>query len=115
MPEAVRQPRGGELRWVYPQEHLVTIGAFLWGAEHDARNAFALSDDIWDAWPYARNGREALRAQSRLRFGRLASFMRPYAKWFCYERLQDGASPRGLARMLAMLGKADAVVLATGA
>src|SRR3954454_20828641 len=115
MPEAARQPIDGELRWVYPQEHLVTIGSFLWGTDRDPRDAFALSDDIWDAWPYAPNGREALRAQTRLRFTRLASFLRPYAKWFCYERLQDGASPRGLARMLAMLDRADAIMLATGA
>jgi hypothetical protein len=115
MPEAVRQPTERELRWVYPQEHLMTIGAFLWGIGRDPRDAFVLSDDIWDVWPYARNGREALRAQTRLRFTKLASFLRPYAKWFCYERLQDGASPRGLARMLAMLGKADAVVRGIGA
>jgi hypothetical protein len=114
MPEAVRQPIEGE-RWVYPQEHLATIGPFLWGTERDPRDAFALSDDIWDAWPYASNGREALRAQTRLRFRRLRSFLRPYAKWFCYERLQDRASPQGLCRTLAMLGKADAIVLATGA
>ena len=115
MPETLFQPIQGELRWVYPQDHLDTIGGFLWGTERDPRDAFALSHETWDAWPYARNGREALRAQTRLRLTRLASFLRPYAKWFCYERLQDGASPRGLARMLAMLGKADAVVLAMGA
>ena len=93
----------------------MTIGAFLWGTQRDPRDAFALSDDIWATWPYDRNGREALRAETRLRFTRIASFLPPYAKWFCYERLQEGASPRGLARMLAMLGRADAVVLATGA
>src|SRR6266568_7612409 len=105
MPEALREPTIRETRWVYPEEHLATIGPFIWGADRDPRDAFALSADIWDTWPYATNGREALRAQTRLRFTTLASFLRPYAKWFCYERLQDGASPRGLCRMLAMLAE----------
>jgi hypothetical protein len=115
MPEAVRQVSAPETRWVYPEEHLATVGPFIWGSDRDPRDAFVLSADTWDAWPYANNGREALRGQTRLRFSRLASFLRPYAKWFCYERLQDSASPQGLCRMLAMLGKADAIVLAMGA
>src|SRR6266567_2597611 len=115
MPEALREPTIRETRWVYPEEHLATIGPFIWGADHDPRDVFALSADIWDTWPYATNGREVLRGQTRLRFNRLTSFLRPYAKWFCYERLQDGASPQGLCRMNAMLAKADAIVLAMGA
>jgi len=115
MPEAVRQPTMPETRWVYPEEHLATLRPFIWGMHRDPRDVFTLSADIWDAWPYATNAREALRGQTRLRFTRLASFLRPYAKWFCYERLQDGARPQGLCRTLAMLGKADAIVQAMGA
>jgi hypothetical protein len=102
-------------RWVYPEEHLATIGPFIWGNQLDPRGAFTLNSDTWDAWPYAMNAREALRSQTRLRFNGLRSFLRPYAKWFCYERLQAGASPRTLCRGLSMLGKADAIVLALGA
>src|SRR6266699_483191 len=89
-----------ERRWVYPEEHLATIGPFIWGNQHDPRDAFTLNSDIWDAWPYATNAREALSSQTRLRFNGLRSFLRPYAKWFCYERLQAGTSPRTLCRSL---------------
>src|SRR5712692_2162739 len=102
-------------RWVYPEEHLATIGPFIWGNQLDPRGAFTLNSNTWDAWPYATNAREALRHQTRLRFNGLGSFIRPYAKWFCYERLQAGTSPRTLCRGLSMLGKADAIVLALGA
>ena len=91
-------------RWVYPEEHLATIGPFILGDQCDPRGAFSLNSDMWDAWPYAANAREALRYQTRLRFNRLGSFLRPYAKWFCYERLQAGTSPRTLCRSLSMLG-----------
>ncbi len=104
-----------ERRWVYPEEHLATIGPFIWGNQLDPRGAFTLNSDTWDAWPYATNAREALSSQTRLRFNGLRSFLRPYAKWFCYERLQAGASPRTLCRGLSMLGKADAIVLVLGA
>src|SRR6266581_8206828 len=77
-------------RWVYPEEHLATIGPFIWGNERDPRDAFTLNSDTWDAWQYATNAREALLGQTRLRFNGLGSFLRPYAKWFCYERLQTG-------------------------
>jgi hypothetical protein len=104
-----------ERRWVYPEDHLATIGPFIGGNQCDPRGAFTLSSDAWDAWPYATNAREALRHQTRLRFNELGSFLRPYAKWFCYERLQAGTSPRTLCRGLSMLTKADAIVLAMGA
>src|SRR5713226_7113824 len=71
-----------ERRWVYPEEHLATIGPFIWGDQCDPRGAFTLNSDTWDAWPYATNAREALRHQTRLRFNGLGSFLRPYAKWF---------------------------------
>jgi hypothetical protein len=84
-------------RWVYPEEHLAAIGPFIWGNDRDPRDAFTLSSDTWVAWQYATNAREALRGQTRLGFTGLASFLRPYAKWFCFERLQAveriGASP----------------------
>jgi hypothetical protein len=102
-------------RWVYPEEHLATIGPFIWENERDPRDAFTLNCDTWDAWQYATNAREAPRGQTRLRFNGLGSFLRPYAKWFCYERLQAGISPRTLCRGLAMLAKADAIVLTMGA
>ena len=79
-------------RWVYPEEHLATIGPFIWGTQRDPRAAFTLNSDMWDAWPYATNPREALRHQTRLRFNGLGSFLRPYAKWFCYGRLQAGTA-----------------------
>ena len=85
-----------ERRWVYPEEHLATIGPFIWGDQLDPRGAFTLNSDTWDAWPHATNAREALSSQTRLRFNGLRSFLRPYAKWFCYERLQTGTSPRTL-------------------
>src|SRR5216683_7067495 len=69
-------------RWVYPEEHLAAIGPFIWGNDRDPRDAFTLSSDTWVAWQYATNAREALRGQTRLGFTGLASFLRPYAKWF---------------------------------
>src|SRR5437660_9698746 len=60
-----------ERRWVYPEEHLATIGPFIWGDQCDPRGAFTLNSDTWDAWPYATNAREALRHQTRLRFNGL--------------------------------------------
>lgn len=55
-------------RWVYPEEHLASIGPFIWGNERDPQDVFTLNSDIWDAWPYATNPRESLRGQTRLRF-----------------------------------------------
>ena len=46
-------------RWVYPEEHLATIGPFIWGNQLDPRGAFTLNSNTWDAWPYAANAREA--------------------------------------------------------
>jgi hypothetical protein len=54
-------------RWVYPEEHLATIGPFIWGNERDPRDAFTLNSDTWDAWPYATNAREALRFRNARR------------------------------------------------
>src|SRR5436305_583481 len=71
----------------YPLAHCQQLSRFLEGEERDPRELFSLADEIWDAWPYAQSGRPTEATRYRFRFGHLRSFLKPYVKWYCYQRL----------------------------
>lgn len=72
---------------VYPSRHWAELSRFAVGDERDPRGLFRLADDTWDAWPYAETGRPTTAIKYRFRFAGLRSFLKLYAKWYCYERL----------------------------
>ncbi len=78
---------GWETVHEYPLAHWQVMSRFLEGEEHDPRNFFRLADDLWNAWPYAKSGRPTEAARYRFHFGHLRSFLKPYVKWYCYQRL----------------------------
>lgn len=71
----------------YPADHWAVLERYLTGGERDARDQFDLSADTWDAVAYAPSSRGSSASAYRFRFARLHSFLRPYVKWFCYERI----------------------------
>jgi hypothetical protein len=98
----------------YPLDHWQQLLRFVEGQERDPRNLFCLSDDIWDAWPYASSGRPTEAATYRFRFGHLRSFLKPYVKWYCYQRLVgSGKRLTGSATHFPYaIGRADSYLLA---
>lgn len=84
---------GGRVAYVrhaghaYPARHWAKLSRFAVGDERDPRDLFRLADDTWDAWPYAEGGRPTNAFYYRFNFGMLRSFLKPYVKWYCYERL----------------------------
>lgn len=77
----------------YPLHHWQELSRFIEGEERDPKNLFRLADDAWDAWPYARSGRPTEAARYRFKFQHLRSFLKPYAKWYCYQRLVGSGKP----------------------
>ena len=71
----------------YPLDHWQVLQPFIEGDEQDPKHLFRLADDVWDAWPYAQSGRPTEAAHYRFHFGHLRSFLKPYVKWYCYQRL----------------------------
>ncbi len=71
----------------YPKAHWHDIQRFLMGEERDPKDLFNLADDVWEAWPYFAHGRPAEATNYRFHFGHLRSFLKPYVKWYCYQRL----------------------------
>ena len=84
----IQQPGIGlEAIHEYPLAHWQELARFLEGEEHDPKGLFRLADDLWNAWPYAKSGRPTEAARYRLHFGHLRSFLKPYVKWYCYQRI----------------------------
>lgn len=73
--------------YAYPVRHWDALSRFAVGDECDPRGLFRLADDTWEAWRYAPGGRPTTAGDYRLIFSGLRSFLRPYVKWYCYERL----------------------------
>ena len=71
----------------YPESHWQDLRRFVTGNERDPKDLFSLIDDDWDIWPYALHGRPSEACRYRLHFGHLRSFLKPYVKWYCYQRL----------------------------
>src|SRR6266545_869249 len=74
----------------YPASHWEELHCFLEGCEQDPKGFFHLADDVWNVWAYAANGRLSQASASRIHFGHLRSFLKPYVKWYCYQRLLTG-------------------------
>jgi hypothetical protein len=86
---------------VYPLSHWQELHRFVEGEADDPKHLFRLASDIWNAWPYATSGRPTEAARYRLCFGHLRSFLKPYVKWYCYQRLiAQGKSLSGYAAEL---------------
>jgi hypothetical protein len=73
--------------WTYPVRHWDDLSAFIFGDERDPRGLFRLADDRWEAWRYVEGGRPTTAPEYRFNFGSLRTFLKPYVKWYCYERL----------------------------
>jgi hypothetical protein len=69
----------------YPVSHWKLLQRFAVGDERDPRGLFCLTDDKWDAWPYAVNGIPSNALRFRFDFGRFQTFLKLYAKWHCYQ------------------------------
>jgi hypothetical protein len=100
----------------YPLAHWQQLSRFIEGEERDLKDLFRLADEIWDAWPYAKSGRPTEASRYRFRFGHLRSFLKPYAKWYCYQRLiGSGKSLTAYAAALPYyLAKADTYLCTHG-
>src|SRR5689334_20377895 len=77
-------------RHQFPAEHWAELAPFVTGDRQDPKGLFCLADDVWEAWPYATNGRPTEAIRYRFCFGALQSFLKPYVKLYCYERLVGG-------------------------
>lgn len=72
---------------LYPASHWRRLRRFATGSERDPRGLFRLTEDRWDAWPYAVNGAPSRAYLFRFHFGRFRTFLKLYAKWYCYQML----------------------------
>ncbi len=88
--QSLRQVDAANEEHVYPTSHWDELRRFLIGGEQDPKELFHLADDVWDVWAYAANGRLSQAGASRIHFGHLRSFLKPYVKWYCYQRLLAG-------------------------
>jgi hypothetical protein len=93
----------------YPISHWKQLGRFAVGEERDPRGLFRLTDDTWETWPYALNGMPSRARHFRFHFGRLQSFVKLYAKWYCYHKILGSAGTlrSSLANLPALLFRAD--------
>ncbi|HZU70499.1 MAG TPA: hypothetical protein VFA09_24720 [Ktedonobacteraceae bacterium] len=71
----------------YPTSHWNELSRFITGDERDPKNLFYLASDVWDAWQYAAHGAPSQPGYYRFHFANLHSFLKPYVKWHCYQRL----------------------------
>jgi hypothetical protein len=89
--EALSVTGSGPSTYHYPESHWQVLRRFVIGNERDPKDLFSLADDIWEVWPYALHGRPSEAFKHRLHFGHLKSFLKPYVKWYCYQRLMSDA------------------------
>lgn len=97
----------------YPVRHWERLSRFAIGNECDPRGLFRLTDDRWDAWPYASQGMPSRTLDFRFRFHPLRSFIKLYAKWYCFQKLLTSAGNLlgGLPDLPAKLARADRYIL----
>jgi hypothetical protein len=63
------------------------LSRFAVGEECDPRGLFRLSEDKWDGWQYDLNGMPSIASRFRFNFGNFQTFLKLYAKWYCYYKL----------------------------
>ena len=92
----------------------MVLRRYLEGDECDPKGAFRLADDRWDLGAYSPQGHWRMDSRYRVNFGLLQSFLRPYAKWYVYERviLQRGAASPRASTLVSVLRRADRWLLA---
>jgi hypothetical protein len=77
----------------YPAAHWEKLKRFAVGKVKDPLKLFLLRANSWEAWRYAENGRKTEASKYRFRFHDFKSFLKPYVKWYCYQRLVANAGP----------------------
>lgn len=77
----------------FPSDHWAVIGRFVVGDERDPTASFRLTDDVWDAVAYGGRNAGLHRSRHRVGFGGLTSVIKPYVKWYLYERHLLGSKP----------------------
>lgn len=93
----------------YPLSHWSELSRFVLGDERDPKGSFYLAEDVWDALPYTAHRIPSRAGKFRFRFGHLRSFLKPYVKWHCYQRLlaNDGKLSTALVRFPRDIARAD--------
>jgi hypothetical protein len=93
----------------YAMPHWQILRPFIEGTEQDPKGSFFLTEDVWDLWTYAQQGTPSYRSRYRLRFDGLHSFLKPFVKWHCYQRLlqQPGDLRTGLRNIPYQLRRSD--------
>lgn len=71
----------------YPVSHWDELSRFVIGNERDPKDTFDLAGDVWNALSYTSHGLPSQPGKFRFHFGHLRSFLKPYVKWYCYQRL----------------------------
>lgn len=96
----------------YPAAHWKHLSRFATGEERDPRGLFLLTDDKWDAWPYALNGMPSQARKFRFNFSRLQTFIKLYVKWYCYHNIlgTSGNLPSALPNLPLVLGRTDGYI-----
>lgn len=71
----------------HPPTHWAVLRRFAEGLERDPKNFFNLAEDVWDARAYASNVFPPHAKKYEFSFTNLRSWIKPYVKLYCYERL----------------------------
>lgn len=75
----------------YAVQHWPLLRPFVEGSEQDPKQLFFLAEDVWNLWPYARNGIPSNAGDFRVKFTVLRSFLKPFVKWFLYQLILQQA------------------------
>jgi hypothetical protein len=101
---------------LFPVSHWRRLSGFAVGDERDPLGLFRLTDDMWEAWQYAKNGVPSNACLFRFHFSRFQTFLKLYAKWYCLQVLLE--RPRDLrshhAGLPAQLMYADSYIAERG-
>lgn len=93
----------------YPSDHWVLLSRFVEGVEHDPQGQFNLAEDEWDARRYAAAVYPPDARLYKFPFRSLKSWLKPYVKFYCYQRLlgKAGAHSTRDAKLPHHLSRAD--------
>lgn len=81
--------------YLYPSTHWSELERFIVGDDTDPKGCFRLADDVWEAWRYSSNKLPSEAYKYRFNFGGLRSFLKLYAKRYCYYQLIGRGGPIG--------------------
>lgn len=100
----------------FPASHWKRLKRFAVGTERDPLGLFGLADDTWEAWRYAENGVPSNAGLFRFNFGRFQTFLKLYAKWYCFQILMErpGDLRAHHAALTAQLMYADSYIAGRG-